>query len=411
MFEVRPIAREEVPAFIRVHTAAMGRHPTEAYLRSAGDRFERQRDIGAFEDGQLIGSSVIHWLHLQVPDGAGGARSLPTGGVTNVAVLPTHRRRGALQALMRDHMTRLHEEGTALAVLWASESLIYRRFGYGRATGTERWSIAREHTTLRDGSPPDGHVVLVGPDEARALWPEVMRRALAGRPGYFPRTPDQWETFFDDDPDIRDGGSAHFHVVYRDAEADQADGYATYRVHRRMVDRIFQHELRVTELMATTAEATRGLWRYIFGVDLIAEVTAQQRPLDDPLPWMLLDPRRLRRSVQDGLWLRLVDVPAALEARGYACHDSLVLDVRDEFCEWNTGRYRLEASPGGARCTPTTDTPDLSMDVPTLAAAYLGGARFQALAATGDVEGAPSVLARADALFATHATPWCPVFF
>ena len=410
MFEVRLITREEIAAFIRVHSMVYGRHASETYLRQANERFDEQRDIGAFDGDTLIGSSVIHRLRLTLPGGA----SAPTGGVTNVAVQPTHRRRSALTGLMRDHMARLHDEGTAFAVLWASESLIYNRFGYGLATWTERWRIEQPRTTLLTEPPAQGAIAFVEPEAARAAWPEAMARAMAGRPGFFPRTRSQWETFFEDEPERRDGGSAYFHVAYHsdDRVEGPIDGYATYRVHNHWTERIMANEVRIRELMAATDAAQRALWHFIFGIDLVAEVSADLRPPDDPLPWMLADPRRLHRGVQDGMWLRLVDVPAALARRTYAATDSIVLEVRDAFCAWNAGRYRLEASSEDARCVPSTDTPDLIVEAWALAAAYLGGTRLSTIArARGAQECVPGTLARADALFATAAAPWTPVFF
>lgn len=410
MFEVRLITREEIADFIRIHSMVYGRHASDTYFRQANERFDEQRDIGAFDGDTLIASSVIHDLRLTLPGGA----SERLGGITNVAVRPTHRRRGVLTGLMRDHMARLHADGIDFAILWASESLIYNRFGYGLATWVERWRIEKPYVAMhpgRDGeAPSNGTIEFVDADTARAEWPDAMARAMVDRPGFFPRTRAQWETFHEDDPATRDGASAFFHIVYR--VDGRIEGTATYRVANHWPERIMAHEIRVRELMATTDDAARALWSFIFSVDLIAEISADLRPLDDPLPWMLRDPRRLRRVVQDGSWLRLVDVRSALERRAYRATDSIVLDVRDAFCEWNAGRVRLEVSPVGARCTPTTDAPDLTVEAWALAAAYLGGTRPSTIAhARGVEEHTPGALPRADAIFATDRAPWTPVFF
>lgn len=406
MFEVRLITRDEIPAFIRVHSMVYGRHPSETYLRQANERFDEQRDIGAFDGDTLIASSVIHDFRLTLPGGAVER----AGGITNVAVQPTHRRRGALTGLMRDHMTRLHADGIPFAMLWASESLIYHRFGYGLSTWTERWRLEQPRTALLAERPQDGAVEFVDAETARREWPEVMARAMAGRPGFFPRNRIFWEVFHEDLPEQRDGASAYFHVVYRAAGSIQ--GYATYRVANRWPERIFANELRIREAMAVTDEAARALWHFLLGIDLIGEVFADLRPLDDPLPWMLADPRRLRRGVQDGMWLRLVDVQAALTRRAYTATGSIVLEVRDAFCEWNAGRIRLEVSPEGARVTETADAADLTVEAWALAAAYLGGTRLSTIAAgRGVEEHVPGALRRADAIFAAERVPWAPVFF
>ena len=406
MFEVRLITRDEIAAFIRVHSMVYGRHPSETYFRQANERFDEQRDIGAFDGDALIASSVIHDFRLTLP-GGGIERA---GGITNVAVEPTHRRRGALTGLMRDHMTRLHADGIPFAMLWASESLIYSRFGYGLATWTERWRLEQPRTALLVEPPAEGAVEFVDAETARAEWPDVMARAMAGRPGFAPRTRAFWETFHEDLPEQRDGASAYFHVVYR--RAGSIEGYATYRVANRWPERIFANELRVREVMSASEDAARALWHFLLGIDLIGEITVDLRPPDDPLPWMLADPRRLRRGVQDGMWLRLVDVRAALERRTYATTASIVLDVRDGFCPWNAGRIRLDVSPEGTRVTDTDEAPDLSIEAWGLAAVYLGGTRASTIAAArGIEEHVTGALQRADAIFATERAPWTPVFF
>ena len=168
----------------------------------------------------------------------------------------------------------------------------------------------------------------------------------------------------------------------------------------------------MNELMAVTKEANAALWRFCFDTDLVTCAEAERRPVDDPLPWMLADPRRLRRSTRDGLWLRLVDVSAALQMRNYMESGRLALEVRDEVCPWNAGRFDLETSPEEAACHSTSTAPDLTITVAALASTYLGTVSFSALARAGLVEEqTPGALLRADRMFAVHQQPWTPCGF
>jgi len=186
-------------------------------------------------------------------------------------------------------------------------------------------------------------------------------------------------------------------------EADgHADGYAAYRIRERKVV--------VNKLISATDEAYTALWGYCFGVDLMTGVEARGRPVDDPLPWMLADPRQLKRSVHDQMWLRLVDVMAALSGRGYSEEGRLVIEVKDESCPWNQGRLELEGGRDGAECKATTAAPDLGLRASTLSTAYLGAVPMTTLARAGLVEEyTAGALARADRMLSTSVQPWWPI--
>ena len=161
--------------------------------------------------------------------------------------------------------------------------------------------------------------------------------------------------------------------------------------------------------MPATREAHAALWRYCFGIDLMHTTHATKRPLDDPLPWMLADPRRLRQSVRDDLWLRLVDVREALARRTYSSEGRLVVEIRDAFCPWNEGRYSLHGGPDGAECKPTSSEPDLVLSAGDLAAGYLGAISFTNLSIAGRAEERrKGALEVADAMFRSSQAPWWP---
>jgi predicted acetyltransferase len=300
---------------------------------------------------------------------------------------------------MERQLRDVYERGEPLAALTASESSIYGRFGYGVASLAEAWQIDREQTAFARPVQTPGRVRFVEKDEARKLFPGVYDRVRSQRIGMTGFQDYWWDFYLADLTEWRRGASAAFYVVYE--EGTQPLGYAVYRLKETV--------LRVQELMAVTDEAYVALWSYCFGVDLISSIEARRRATDEPLPWMLAAPRKLERKLRDHVWLRLVDVAAALAARLYERDDSLVFNVEDSFCEWNEARFELVGGPESAECRTSNKAADLALSAADLASTYLGGVRFTTLASAGRVEElTPGAVQRADAMFATPHQPWTP---
>ena len=395
--EMRPIGDEEFEAWFRAGALGFGGHVREAEVSVQRQRFELDRSLAVFDDGEIVAGAHAFSFEMAVPGG-----SLPTAGVSHVSVQPTHRRRGILTALMERQLRDVHQRGEPLAALFSSESIIYGRFGYGIGSLFEDWSIDRQHTKFAPDYEQHGRISFVKPAEMRERMPEVYRRATVGRPGVVQRPGFSWDSVVLDRKENRRGASAYFHVAYE--QDGRIDGYVTYRVK--------DDTLLVKELMAVSDEAHAALWRFCFDVDLMSSTKARKRPVDDPLWWMLADPRRLRRSLRDSMWLRLVDVPAALAGRSYARSGRLVVGVRDQFCSWNEGCFELKGGPEGAECRLSSEAPELELSAADLAAAYLGTVRFSTLAHAGRVqERVPGALQRADAMFATQLQPWSSFTF
>jgi predicted acetyltransferase len=208
----------------------------------------------------------------------------------------------------------------------------------------------------------------------------------------------------------RTGASPFFYAVHEGH--DGPDAYAVYRFKHDWPQSAPEGTVDVEEVMATSSGAFASMWRFVFDIDLAAHIRCFYRPIDDPLLGLLVEPRRLRMTIRDGLWTRIVDVPSALAARRYAVEESLVLDVRDDFCPWNEGRYRVDAGADGAECSPTRETPDLVLGACELGAAYLGGIGLGHLARAGRVdEETPGALRRADLAFGWEPAPWCADMF
>ena len=384
---IRAADEADIPDLLRADWAAFGGRPTDDQIEMHRAFLEADR-IWVAEDGdRVVGSTGNLSLQLTVP----GPATVPTAGVTVVGVLPTHRRQGILTALMARAADDARRRGEPVAALLASESTIYRRFGYGAATLSSTVELDRTHARLRH--PPDitGRLRLLDAGEMAAVLPDIHERYRRQQPGEVSRSGGWWARYLQDPEERRGGAGPRFAAVW---DGDQ--GYVTYRSAQRWDDGLPGFTLTVEQLVAVSPEVRAGLWQYCFGVDLVRLIKAYL-PLDDPLRWMLVDPRRLRTtSVTDFLWVNLLDVEAALSARAYADDAGLVIEVVGD------GRYRL----AGGRCARTDALPDQAREAPDLGAADLGGVRFANLARAGLVtEHTAGALARADALFATVPAP------
>ena len=401
---VRPIEESEFDTFHAKMARGFGGDPDPkddpSFFREI---IEFDRTVAAFDGDEMVGTGGAFSFDLTVPGGV-----LAMAGTTIISVQPTHRRRGVLRAMMKAHLEEVRRRGEPLAGLWASESSIYGRFGYGQATDLHQ--VKLDAGTIEfSGDAPAGAVRLVEPDEARASMKTVYERIRPTRPGMLSRSEAWWTGRMMYDPEHRRRGrSAKRFAVYTGPAG--VEGYAVYRQKDKWDD-FPEGEIRVSELMAATPDAHEALWRYLTRIDLFPRVEYWNLPVDDELPWRVVEARRVRRQVWDALWIRLVDIPRALQGRSYRAEGRLVLGVRDPFMPDNDGRYLLEAGPGGVTCARTSDDADLELDVSALGALYLGGRSISTLARAGWVRGDAVTLATAGALFAWDPQPWCPEIF
>jgi predicted acetyltransferase len=357
----------------------------------------------AFDGRRIVGGTGSFPFEFTVP----GA-TVAAAGVTVVGVYPTHRRRGVLTAMMRAQLDDVRERGEPIAALWASEERIYGRFGYGMASYNGEMTLPRDRSGFARPLERRGAVRIVDRDEALELFPAIWDALRVETPGMFGRTRDWWDVRpLNDPPEWRPPGSGPKRFVVLELGGRPA-GYGIYRISPDWESGVANGTLHVNEAIAPGPQATAELWRYLLDVDWTATVSARLLPVDHPLFFLLAEPRRMRFRVGDGLWLRLVDVGGALSGRGYAGDGRVVLEVADEFCPWNAGRWAVE--PGQARRVRTR--PDLRLDVQALGSVYLGGFTFAELARAGRVdEVVKGGLQRADALFAVDRRPWCPEIF
>jgi predicted acetyltransferase len=402
-FEVRSVENlDEFSAAVFAIGQYFGMVPTEERMQRFLDQIGLERMHAAWSDGTVVGGAAAFTFNLTVPGG-----DLPTTGVSVVGVYPTHRRRGVLRSLMRAQLDDAHERGEPLAALWASEETIYGRFGYGLAAFCGEITLAREYASFAQSFEPQGTLRFLEPEEALEALPPVFERIRLDWPGMFSRSKLWWESREIKDPEEGPQGAGPKRwVAY---ERDGAiEGYAAYRHKPGWDEGSTVAEMRVVEALGTTPEALRDVWGYLLAIDWVATVKAWFLPPDHPLFFLLATPRRMRYRMGDSLWVRLVDVGAALSGRRYLEEGTIVFEVRDEFCFWNEGRWKLE----GGTAERTSDDPDLEVPVQTLGSALLGGVSFASLARAGRLEELKEgAIARADALFRWDRHPWCPEIF
>ncbi|MGE3268092.1 MAG: GNAT family N-acetyltransferase [Chloroflexota bacterium] len=404
---VRPLVEAEWPAFLESMSTAFGSAITDDGRAQWEPFIEFSRMMVATDEAdgseQIVGTAGWLPFDMTVPGG-----EIPVSAVTMVTVRPTHRRRGILRQMMRRHLSEAHDQGYALATLWASESIIYQRFGYGLAFVRARIDLDPRRADFLGNPAPSGEVRMVTHEEAQTVFPAIYDRVRSVTPASFRRSALWWEkrTLYDT-PGVRHGGSPMYRVLL--TLDGQPAGYAIYRIHTAWgPDGIPAGWLDVLEAIGTSPAATREIWRYLFGVDLVARVKTFRLCQDHPLLYALADPRQLRATIGDGTWVRVVDVAAALAARRYQVAGTLTVQLRDVDCPWNEGVWTLEASPDGATVRRGTKSPDLVLSAAELSAMYLGTVSASSLARAGRLtELTPGAARRADLLFGWDVPPWC----
>ncbi|HEX6702424.1 MAG TPA: GNAT family N-acetyltransferase [Gaiellaceae bacterium] len=400
---VRPIRRDEFEEYVAVLEAGVGRRMTDEALEDATADYDVERLFAAFDGERMVGGTGSEALELTVP----GPALLPAARITLAAVLPTHRRRGISTELNVQQLHDLRARGEPLAVFTTTGPGLYRRVGYSPATFAQEVELDLVHARLAVPA-SDGSGRLLAEDELSETLPPIFERHRLAQPGQISRTPLFWRFWLDDRERYRKGEPGdRMAVVFEDGGGD-AQGYLTYRLRPGPPRDQPVDALVVEDLVAVTEPSRRELWRYCLAFHQARSLLAHNLPADEPLLFMLDDPRHLRATrLREFVWLRLVDVPAALEARRYTGSGSVALEVTDPVCSENAGRFRLEVEDGVAECGRTDGPAELALDVADLAAVYLGGSSVSRLARAGRIEElASGAIRRLDALFASWPAPW-----
>lgn len=433
-------SEHELDRVLDVGAVAFGHREADAVVErwrktAVLDRIVVSRD----ETQEVVGSAISLPTNMTVP----GGRRLPAAAVVGVAVVPTHRRRGHLRSMMRYQLDDLQARGEPLSTLHASEGSIYGRFGYGPATFGARYRITRRGLRWRapvGGESGRGSARIVEAMLAKEAFPALMADLVPRRAGEVDALPDEWMDI--DGVESEADARQRFFAVYE--EDGRIDGAVSYRVGamenggepwpRRAVF--------LERMLTLTDAAYRALWGFVLGIDLVEEIRTPRLPLDEPLKWMLEDHRQMRVvGYSEKTWLRLVDVGRCLASRRYEDAGSLLLEVEDAFCPWNTGLYRLETDDEAreegapalltAAAVPRKDhcgfdatvervgeaggsrpQPDVSLDAESLASVYLGGLSVSTLARAGRIRcRTERSLELAERLFRTGQVPFCSAQF
>jgi predicted acetyltransferase len=410
-YPIRPIVMSELPQFMRVGEHAFNSNwPQDQLMTWEKKIFEVDRSLAAFDGDEVVGTTTIISFDLTVPGGG----QVGTAGVTGVAVLPSHRRQGVLSSLMNRQLADVAAGSEPLAALFASEAAIYGRYGYGVASQHTHYKIKRGEPVLpAPASRP--RLRICEPKDALASLKQIYDAVQVTRPGMLTRHKQYWEVALADPEFTREGSSPERCVIADDETGPR--GYALYAVRPKWgPDALPNSELDVRELFALDRDTTLTLWADLFSRDLVGEISVRSRPLDDPLLHQLADRRRTRATIMDGLYIRLVDLPAALTIRSYSSAVDVVIEVTDDRLPANAGRWRLQAGgpADGVKptCERTTADPDLVMPVVVLGAAYLGGTRLGGLADAGIItEVRPGALMALSTAMWWDPAPWAPTTF
>ena len=402
--EIRPCASAEE---VRQAITPIGHYfgssaPDENQSEQVARVLPAERIYAAWEGERAVGGLGAYPFQLTVPGGR-----VPAAGVTIAGVLPTHRRRGILRAMMRALLDACYRQGEPVAYLWATEDTIYGRFGFGLASFTAEIDLPRERSAFHASFAHSGRVRLVSPTAAEGYLAPIYEHVAAATPGMFARSSVWWQTRMLVDPPWRRGTGGDLQCAVLEQEG-RPSAYALYRMNSAFERGLQTGSVLVIEAIGESPEAMRAIWRYLLDIDWMPRVRASLLPLDHPLLLLLAEPRRLGFSLRDGVWVRLIDVQAALAARSYQPHGSVIIEVVDEFCPWNAGRWRV-----GSDCVERTeDDPTLRCDVSALGSVYLGGFTWTQLARALRVERAfAGAAAYADTIFQTTSAPWCPEIF
>jgi predicted acetyltransferase len=408
-YEICAIGPDDLADLGRVVSTAFGDVLTDEQVEDERLITEYDRMIGVVDGGQFVAGAGAYSFEHTLP----GCTTIPVAGVTWVGCLPSHRRRGVLTSMMRYQLEDVAARGESVAILTASEAVIYGRFGYGFSSQLVWAKVPKKRSAFVREPQTRGRIRYVWGDERAKVIPPVFDQWRRSRPGSVDRSEGKWKGFLLDRERDRHGASAAFTVVHED-DNGTADGYAWYRI--RQAPEYVPNVIVAREVIAIDPEVEAALWRFLLDLDLADELEAQAQPLDSPLPMRLADHRAYRITfVADFLWTRVLDAPAALSARRYGTEGSLVIDVVDDFRPDGAanGRFRLDASPDGASCNridPSVDA-DLSVTAAGLGSAYLGGVSWTTLAAAGRASGTREALHRADLLFSCTPLPFCNTDF
>ena len=394
--EYRKYTRDEFASVMKTSARAFHEYRSEIDIEARINLFDPDRSFVAHDGKFMVGTTRSYALDMFIPGGI-----CPIAAVAGVTVQPTHRRKGINSKMMKLQLKDIHGRNEPLAVLQATESLIYGRYGYGMASFEHNLEIEKVHSAYGESHIPEGQMYYCEEDEARLIFPGIFDRATNNRVGMVTRNQEWWNLRFLGPFLTGFGHNGDGRTRYARYECNGAnEGYVRYKVEGKV--------LYVIELISVTQDAYKSLWRFCLDMDLIDVIKADHRAVDEELKWIIADPRRLIEHTSDRSWVRLVDVKDALGRRKYSTDDSIIFAVEDSFLPWNNVTLQLSSSEGETACESTNKSPDIALGVSELGAVYLGGVNFSTLVHAGRVQELTNgAIERANLMFTTARKPWC----
>jgi predicted acetyltransferase len=401
--EIRPARADEMDQFglIAAYAYAGGFGDGPDNVVSRNNRPEWT--LCAFIDGRMAASYSTIPLTMRA-----NGRAIALGGVSAVGTLPEYRRRGLLRKITTQSFVDMRARGQSVAALWASQAAIYQRYGYALASAQVGYRIDSVDVGFGDGDGGSAVMRRVAGDEAYEIIKQIYIEFVAQRSCYLHRAKPMWlNNALQTNAQT---GPAHVAVAY---EGSAPVGYVVYHMRDGKTGHLSRsQEIVIRDLAWLTANAYRSLWSWLGRHDLVGRIVWARAPADDPAPELFVEPRLLHTELRDGIWLRVVDARAALEARGYQTEGSVTLDIgADDLAPWNQGRFKLECAGDGARVTATTGSADLRLSSKSLASLYSGFRTARQLRNWGLLDGDDAAVDRATRIFATHFAPHCPDTF
>lgn len=396
-FTFRPATKDEM--------SLVGKHIDYAFNEEGGEALgcKAEWTICAFDGDRIAATSGAYPFQMGFE-----GNDVPCAGVTIVTTEPEYRRRGLVRELCTRLLHKAREDGQPVAALWASMGALYQRYGYGLASNFNSYEIDPRQVAFREETPIDGYVRRMDADTALPLIKGVYTRSIAGKTLTIEREDYFWDALYL----AREKDRHHFAVSFDDN--DQPRGFAVYR--QKDVSRpdgTSYLALSIVDFVWLDLVCYRALWTYLCSHDLSHKLNFIFVPDDDPAPQTLLEPRKLGQRKSDGLWMRVVDVPALLEQRGYSLGGSATVIIEDDdLCPWNNGTWTVCAEGGGA-AAKVSEGGDanraLKLSINTLATVLSGHTGASQLATMGKIAcDDRAALRAADALFSTTHRPWCP---
>lgn len=410
--ELRPVTDDNFSEWRKTVRHGFGEHVhPDDIVRLRNERVELDRLVAAVDtqSNRIIGTGGADSYWLTVP----GGEPVPMAGVAYMTTSVTHRRQGAFSNMMTYIHDAARERGDVISGLWASQSHLYGRFDYGLSINSYDWEIDPSfgefsHFPAANANNADIKVSFIGADEAEVVLPGIYERMHRQTTGSVNRTSGRWRYQLFDEERVRQGASPLFFAVCE--EAGEQTGYVSYRM-RRQGDSDMG-TLEVVEQVSATEVAHAAIWRFLLDFDLVGKITAINRPSDDSLWWMLSDPRRLIRKSHDALWVRLLDIPKALEARTYNSDGILKIGLVSDVQPESAGTYVIEIDDSRGSVKKTNDKPDVVMTPADLSALYLGGISSGPLFEAGRInEITTGSLVKLTGMFNTDSAPWCAHYF